>query len=771
MKKFYVTRGFRTVEVTQLDTADELRDFISKSQAARLTTVFRRGDASAKAMMPSLIVGELLEDMPCERRDVNFRQTTHRLLDYDQPCTPSVIVGQIASRLKEAGLGHLYDHMYIEESISGKVHILAPCLSSDAAADIQRYGEILGLQFDEKCTNSSRLCALTGISLGGTKIENVMGDFVCDIEVMPDPQIHNAEPCIESVAHKPQPSSTYYGLPYDAIVEALVAELGGLPQEGERNQFLYKISCELRVITDCSPEWIASLVEGYNFFGLSREESMGTIRSACRKSAPLVQGAHLRAAIGAAVLGTLAVGNSAISSTVADAGDIVVADANDTTSNPKPTSVLDFDIWGNLPPAMPKELPQFVKTLIAQVPIHLRPHVINTCEPGLSNYLCGTTFLGIDGTEQRAGEGILAVSIAPPASGKSSRRKPLEAINHRFRLQDLEARRLTDEWCDLARRTKASDLPERPKMESHLLGADCTSSALIQKLKNLPTGALLCTVDELHMLDGLKTNASDPHNAFILAAHSEPIEVERSTEAGTSGYVECRLNLSAMGTPHYANRFFRNGWHTGLITRCQMSTIIEPDIADDNFRYGTYDDKFQAKIDSAIDLLCAAQGEHLSNRKVDDHVRRLHDWATDLAHRHSCESLRVLVRRQWLLHHKRCYLYWLLANRRFTPTLEAYLEWRFVYSLWASYKTLGHIIESEMSASLKEAATASTKRGPQSWLTRLPATFTKQQLHLLRQVEVPGSSEQETARLIAQWKFRGYIAAHPEQPNTWVKVA
>ena len=68
---------------------------------------------------------------------------------------------------------------------------------------------------------------------------------------------------------------------------------------------------------------------------------------------------------------------------------------------------------------MPAKLPAFVKTLVGNIPEHLRPHVINTCEPALANYLCGTTITGIDGLEQYLGEGILAVSIAPPASGKS----------------------------------------------------------------------------------------------------------------------------------------------------------------------------------------------------------------------------------------------------------------------------------------------------------------------------------------------------------------
>lgn len=796
MNVFYCVKGFKQTYPISCTTPEAVRTFIRAAQANKLIAMFRAGCESVKVLMPSLIVGDHLAGRPLERRDVNYCYSTHRLLDYDHPCEPREIATLVATKLAEAGLGHIMQHIYMEESVSGKFHMLAPCLSDDPLTDIRAYGQFFGLQFDESVTNTSRLMALTGVELGGTALENLTLDTQSlDLSAIllsaadstscvaiPADSVSTDTTAPVAAASAPMcdlTTATYHGIPYTQIVESLIDELGGLPQVGERNSFAYRLAAEMKAITDCNPQWIATLIAEWDNFTLPPAEILSTVTSACRRRddlriSPTLQRAINRALEKQGIIATVALSDCTtvrLPNLVADThtAEPACQDDEDVDTPPSTTTA----VWADVPPTMPEwdRLPLFVQTLCKNVPRHLVPHVLCQTEPALANHLCGTTFKDITNKLAQLGEGFLSFTIAPPATGKSSRREPIEAITRRFREQDAESRRLLDQWKDLARRTKASDLPEQPQVESHLLGADCTPSALLQKLKALPTGALLLMVDEIHQLDALKSNTADSHTPLILAFHSEMLEVERSSEVGVSGSVTMRLNLAAMGTPFKAERYFRNSWHDGLLTRCQFSTIItDDDYDDDDFLYGDYEG-YQELVDPYIDLLVAKQGQRLLCPEADEHVRQLKRQALDLAYSSNSDSLRTLVRRQILLTQKRAYLYWVLAGCQWSESLQDFLTWRFWYNLFATYHVVGHIIESEQAASTASAsaAAAAAKRGPQSWLQSLPVTFTKADLQHLRRLKGATCTDRDTSMQIATWKRRGFIVSHPEQPGTWIR--
>ncbi len=788
-KRIYLVKGFKNTEVISVGSPDELRTFIAAAQAPRLLTVYRDGgNYNAKTLLPCLVVGTHIDGMPLLRKDANFAPGTHVLLDYDKPTpNPETIAGNVVTQVEAMGLD---PYVYMERSASGRFHMLMPRRTADTAADIEYYSSLFGLDFDRTVTNTSRLMALTGEALAGTSLEALFRE-VPSRTPFDDVDDDDNENVDEN--ENPQPSTfpeLYHGLPYTAIVDALIEETGGEPCVGERNNRLYRLAAELRVITDANPDWIAQLLSPYGYFDLPEEEAMATIRSACRKTEAPVISYTLRTAIDNASLAE-----------VDDDDDDNVDDDDDENENdnqqsvtainqrpegainrseasltstegayPQPSTPNPFadTPWDTTPPAMPPldQLPTFVRVLVRNVPEHLIPHVLNTCEPALFNYLYGTTTVGIDGSLLYLGEGILAISIAPASSGKSSRNEPLKAINHRHRMQDLEARRLIDEWNETARCSKTSDLPERPKLESHLLGADCTPSAMLQKLKALERGALLITVDELNMLLALKSNASENHTPLLLAFSSEDLEVERSSEAGVSGIVAVRLNLSAMGTPYQAATFFKNGWHSGLITRCSLSTIVDPEAYDDDdFVYGSYRG-YQETIDPYIDLLVAQAGNELITAECDELARNLRKWSIDMAARHSSDTLRILARRQAILCQKRNYLYWLLEGQTWSPNLEAFLTWRYKYGLWAMYRILGSIIESEQKSESAAADATAKRPGPASWLEQLPKTFTREQLKQVRQRKGASVADNKTSHLISTWKNRGLVVENPDGSYT-----
>ena len=769
-KKVYYTRGFRNTEVHTASQVAELKAALASAGTPQLLTEHRYGHSPfAKGSMISLIVGQHLEGRPLVRKDDNFGQARYILCDYDDTeHTPQECAARVKERLSLVGA---MPYVYMECSASGKFHALLPRLSHDTKADIIRYSEWLDLPFDECVTNTSRLCVLTGEALVGTTLDALfleMPDdmlaalreavFNVNVDVDCRPEINQKSEIIN-----PEFEHSYRGIAYSRIVDELIDILfGGMPQPGERNLSLYKIASELRPITDCNPQWIAELMKPHGYFALPEAEATATIASACRKDAPIVISKALATAIEQA--------REQVESGEMTDESGVCPPADDNSQPSTLNSQLDGTPWSDTPPVMPTALPPVVRLLLKNFPAHLAGHVLNHAEAALAMYLMDTECYGIEGSRLRVGEGIMAFTVAPPASGKSSAKILNRLILDRLRQQDLDARAKVEEWNELAKTKRSSDLPERPKVVSHMLGADATPSAFLLKLKQLDKGALYCSVDELSMLAALKNNSSDSYSTLLLAFGSEELEVDRSSEAGVSGVSPVRLNISALGTKHAARKFFANGWHSGLISRISMSGIWEPEgWDDDDFCYGKFDTAFETKLATYIDLLTAEECKTLSFPKCDEHARNMARQTKQMAAQYSSEPLRIIARRQAILAQKRAYLWYILCGKRWTPQLEAFLTWRYWYSLFCSFNLLGTHIDAE---NRKEENADAKKSGPPSWLLQLPTTFNYDQLVALRKAKGASTEPKAVKHLIAVWKNKQLITEqlNPDGTMTYTKL-
>ena len=804
VKKVYYTRGFRNTEVHTASTSAELIEALASVNTPQLLTEHRTQHSPfAKGSMVSLIVGQHIEDKPMVRKDENFKAASYILCDYDDT---ELSAQECAARVKSRlGVLGVMPYVYMECSASGKFHALLPRLSEDTKTDIIRYGEWLDLAFDECVTNTSRLCVLTGEALVGTTLDALFLEMPDDMlaalreaiinescasvilrnegsragtwqETLRDPSsaalpqddtknspeaTHNSKLTTQN-SESPFPTH-YHGVAYNCIVEELIDTLfGGIPQEGERNLSLYKVASELRSITDCNPQWISALMKPHGYFALPEAEATSTIASACRKDSPI----------------TL---SKALTTAIEQAREAVVnVDVNvDVDCHPEAIQNSEFKIqhsqldgtpWSDTPPVMPTALPPVVRLPLKNFPTHLAGHVLNHAEAALAMYLMDTECYGIEGSRLRVGEGIMAFTVAPPASGKSSAKILNRVILDRLRQQDLDARAKVEEWNELAKTKRSSDLPERPKVVSHMLGSDATPSAFLLKLKQLDKGALYCSVDELSMLSALKNNSSDSYSTLLLAFGSEELEVDRSSEPGVSGASPVRLHVPALGTKHAARKFFANGWHSGLISRISMSGIWEPEgWDDDDFCYGKFDTAFETKLATYIDLLTAEECKTLSFPKCDEHARNMARQTKQMAAQYSSEPLRIIARRQAILAQKRAYLWYILCGKRWTPQLEAFLTWRYWYSLFCTFNLLGTHIDAE---NRKEENADAKKSGPPSWLLQLPTTFNYDQLVALRKAKGASTEPKAVKHLIAVWKNKHLITEqlNPDGTVTYIKI-
>ena len=73
---------------------------------------------------------------------------------------------------------------------------------------------------------------------------------------------------------------TYEDIPYSQIVETLEEQMGGLPDVGSRNNFIFSMACHLRYICDDNPDWIAQVLPTY---GEEKPKWLNTIKSACQR--------------------------------------------------------------------------------------------------------------------------------------------------------------------------------------------------------------------------------------------------------------------------------------------------------------------------------------------------------------------------------------------------------------------------------------------------------------------------------------------------------
>ncbi|MBR6621161.1 MAG: VirE protein, partial [Bacteroides sp.] len=74
---------------------------------------------------------------------------------------------------------------------------------------------------------------------------------------------------------------TYEDIPYSQIVETLEEQMGGQPEHGSRNNFIFSMACHLRYVCNDDAGWIAQILPTY---GEARDKWMATIRSACARS-------------------------------------------------------------------------------------------------------------------------------------------------------------------------------------------------------------------------------------------------------------------------------------------------------------------------------------------------------------------------------------------------------------------------------------------------------------------------------------------------------
>ena len=510
--------------------------------------------------------------------------------------------------------------------------------------------------------------------------------------------------------------TSYEGVEYATIVARLEEQLGGRPEHGARNSFIFTMACNLRYICNDDAAWIAAILPTY---GEDPQKHHATIASAVNR--PM---------------------SRTMPETMARALRIGVAEKTVVES-----------VTAATPPEMPAVLPDPIALLTSRTPERMKPAVAMAVFPPLGAHLHETKFRYWDGRDYEAT--FMNVLVAELSSGKSAVNAPIEYIIADMEARDEVARNKENEWkAKCATISSAKDKPERPKgLAMQVLSSDMTNAAFVQRLADAEGKFLYTQMDEVELLNALKTNTQGNTVSAILrlAFDCGRYGQERVASNAVNAKVRVRWNWNASTTIQRVRKFFAKNIADGTLSRLSFATITKDDddwgdVARPTF--GEYGQTFADELSPYIDALCNVSGTVVCPEAIqwaDALSLELIGYAREIDDR----TYAQLSFRAVLMGFFRAVLLYVVNGCRWSTVIADFAAWTVRYDLWCKMRFFRDMLHKDL-----EGEKTALQRGPVSLLALLPDEFTKQQVQELRIAE--GMKPNPTG-MIGQWVSRGYI--------------
>ena len=526
----------------------------------------------------------------------------------------------------------------------------------------------------------------------------------------------------------------YDGIPYSSITSKLVELLGGEPQHGSRNSFIFTLSCYLRYLCDDNRDWIKAILPT---FGEEQQRAYATVDSACNRKQSHRMPSIVRKAI-SLCQDEQARGRAANYDTD-DFGDI---------GNPESYFYRIHE--------MPSKLPKLIKLLVSRTPTIYQPAVSQAVFPSLAAHLCDTRFRYIDNVEHEAT--LMSILCAPTGSGKESITQPINHIMADIRARDAEQRERERAWKDECNR-KGSNKDKRERPEGLVIqevNIDMTNPAFVLRMKEAENHFLYAKINELNLFDALKGKTNQHFRIMELAFDIGNYGQDRVGVQSVTETVKVRFNWNACCTPKKCRDYFRRVVTDGPISRISFATIERRPCGSAMPIYGTYDAAFDEELKPYIDNLLKARGlvdcpqaMKLAKKLVEENA----EFAR-LSQNYVFENLSF--RANVIAYLKACVLY--VANgMKWEKSIEDFIRWSERYDLWCKLKLFGQMIYDADGEQDKVSRTA--PNGPKNLLTLLPDSFTEDDYVKVRRSQ--GFDNDDRKRIkdaLKQWVHRGYVA-------------
>ena len=537
----------------------------------------------------------------------------------------------------------------------------------------------------------------------------------------------------EGKSEETQFPQEYDGIPYATLITKLVELLGGEPQHGSRNTFIFTLACYLRYICDDNVEWVKSVIP---IFGEEQKRAFTTVESACSRKQSHVMPSIVRKAI--KLCQDELEKKQGKNYEEADFGDI---------GNPN-----SYFYHVN---ELPQKLHRLIKLLVSKTPKMYQPAVSQAVFPPLAAHLCSTRFRYIDNVEHEAT--LMSILCAPTGSGKECVSEPINHIMADIRMRDAEQRAREKAWKDECN-SKGSNKDKRERPEGLVIqevNIDMTNPAFVLRMKEAEEHFLYAKVNELNLFDALKGKTNQHFRIMELAFDLGIYGQDRVGVQSVTETVKVRFNWNASCTPKKCRDYFRRVVTDGPVSRISFSTIDRRPCGSEIPVYGSYDAAFDEELRPYIDNLVKARGLvdcpqafKLAQKLVEENA----EFAR-LSQNYVFENLSF--RANVIAYLKACVLY--VANgMKWEKSIEDFVRWSERYDLWCKLKLFGQMIyeaDNEQAKTDKEFVS-----GPKNLLQLLPNEFTLEDyLKLRRQQGFEGDDRKRAMNAIYQWSHRGYV--------------
>ena len=526
----------------------------------------------------------------------------------------------------------------------------------------------------------------------------------------------------------------YDGIPYEAITSKLVELLGGEPQHGSRNSFIFTLSCYLRYLCDDNATWIKQVIPT---FGEEKKRAFTTVDSACQRKQSHRMPMIVRKAI-------------SLCQQEQARGKAEDYDADEFGD------ILNPDSYFYRIHEMPQKLPRLIRLLVSKTPAIYQPAVSQAVFPALASHLCDTRFRYVDNVEHEAT--LMNILCAPTGSGKESITQPINRIMADIRARDAQQRERERAWkdeCNLKGSNK--DKRERPEgLVIQEVNIDMTNPAFVLRMKEAERHFLYAKVNELNLFDALKGKTNQHFRIMELAFDLGNYGQDRVGVQSVTETVKVRFNWNACCTPKKCRDYFRRVVTDGPVSRISFATIERRPCGSEIPVYGSYDAAFDEELKPFIDNLLKARGLvdcpqalKLARKLMEENA----EFAR-LSQNYVFENLSF--RANVIAYLKACVLY--VANgMKWEKSIEDFVRWSERYDLWCKLKLFGQMIYDADGEQDKVSRTA--PNGPKNLLSLLPDEFTMDDYVKVRRAQ--GFDNDNARRIrdaIHQWVHRGYVA-------------
>ena len=517
--------------------------------------------------------------------------------------------------------------------------------------------------------------------------------------------------------------ATYEDIPYESIVEVLEEQMGGEPEHGSRNNFIFSMACHLRYVCNDDATWISQILPTY---GEARDKWLASIRSACNrnqtKKMPRI------------MMRTLAICKERKEEELMTQNSELIA-----------------------PPKMPNRLPPLIKLLVSRTPKIYQPAVAHAVFPALGAHLWKTYFRYIDNVEHEAT--LMCCLMAGTGAGKNCISEPINHILKDIRQRDRDNLQREKEWKkEMQSKGANKDKRQRPEgLVIQEIDPDMTNAAFVQRLADAEERFLYTKMNEIDQFDSLKTSARSKAHFQIMCLAFDPGNVYGQTRVGTGSVSErvcIRFNWNASTTIHKGQAYFRSVLTDGPVSRINFCTIPEQPIGADMPIYGTYDAAFDEELRPYIERLNKARGL-VECRGAQLLAKKLKEENAEFARLSESRVYENLSFRANVIAYLKAMVLFVAHGGVWDKTMEEFVRWSLRYDMWCKMRFFGYAIEDQ------EVSESTVKRtGPKNLLDLLPVEFTREEAQLMRQRQ--GIRRGSAQMMLDNWRKRGYIVVKGE---------